>query len=134
MHRKSLIALCTLAICSVAALAYFTPSANGATKAMGPVRHIVLLNLKDGVTPEQVKTLAEASEKMKGDVPEIQTLELGENLSSNTRNEGYTHCLYVTFADEAGLKAYGPSAGHETLKKTLMPLVEKVLVFDYVVK
>ena len=85
------------------ALAAFTPGARGAdTKTMGKIRHIVLLHLKDAVSAEQQKDLQKAADKLRADVETVQTLELGKNLDSNTRNDGYTECLFVTFKDEAG--------------------------------
>lgn len=100
--------------------------------AMGPLRHIVLLDFKDGTTPEQLAGMDAAAKTLKEAVDTIQTLELGRNLDSNTRNQGYTHCLFMTFKDEAGLQVYGPHPGHEAFKQSLLPLVEKVLVFDYI--
>lgn len=132
MNRRTLLSLSFVLLAALAVVAGMSPAAQGAGEAaMGPIRHIVLFNLKDDLTPETLKKMATAAQQLKADVPEIQTLEFAENLTSNTRNEGYTHCLYVTFKDEAGLKAYGQSKGHETFKGAFLPSVEKVLVFDY---
>src|SRR5688572_13637188 len=72
-------------------------TASAGTEEMGKVRHVVLFDLKDELAPEKEKAVEEAARQMLADVEPIATLEWGENLTTNQRNEGYTHCLFVTF-------------------------------------
>lgn len=130
--KTTLLAAALALVVAIVALAAITPGVHGAdAKAMGKIRHIVLLHLKEAVSAEQQKELQKAADKLRADVETVQTLELGKNLDSNTRNDGYTECLFVTFRDEAGLKTYATHPGHEAFKKVLGPMVDKVLVFDY---
>jgi len=45
--------------------------------------------------------------------------------------DGFTHCFFVTFKTQEGLKAYLPHEAHQDFVALLKPHLDKVLVFDY---
>jgi hypothetical protein len=46
-------------------------------------------------------------------------------------NDGYLHCIQITFENEEGRQNYLPHPEHETLKKKFTDVLEKIVVFDY---
>ena len=45
--------------------------------------------------------------------------------------QGFTHCFFVTFKDEAARAAYLPHPEHKAFVDLMKPHMEKVLVIDY---
>jgi hypothetical protein len=123
---KSLLSvlLCVLALAMNASL----------NAADGPYRHVVLFKFKDSATPEQVKAVEEAFVELKSKVDTIQSLEWGTNVSPEKHDEGFTHCFFVTFKDKAGVEVYLPHAAHKAFGALLHPILDKVLVVDYVAR
>jgi len=102
--------------------------------AAGPkdvVRHVVLFKFKDGTPPEKVKEIEQKFAALKGQLDVIKDFEWGINSSPEKINDGFTHCFFVTFADEAGRDAYLPSKPHKDFVAVLGPHLEKALVVDY---
>ncbi|WP_193264521.1 Dabb family protein [Vibrio navarrensis] len=48
-------------------------------------------------------------------------------------NQGFTHSVLMTFADEAGRQNYLPHPDHDALKQVFRPLFEDIVVFDYTI-
>ena len=109
-------------------------SGASAGKAKGPVRHVVMFKFKDTATPEQIKAVEEGFRALPSKIPSVKEFEWGTNISAENKSEGFTHCFFLTFADEAGRDAYLPNPAHQEFAKSLGPVLDKVLVFDYVVK
>ncbi len=103
-----------------------------AQAADGPYRHVVLFKFKDSATPEQIKKIEEEFVALKPQIPSVVSLEWGTNVSPENHAEGLTHCFFVTFKDKAGVEAYLPSAPHQAFVKLLHPILDKVIVVDYV--
>jgi hypothetical protein len=61
----------------------------------------------------------------------ISDVEWGENNSPEKLNDGYSHCIQITFTNEEGRQNYLPHPEHETLKKKITDVLEKIVVFDY---
>jgi len=121
---KTLLALLlsVLAIC-------MTTSAQAAD---GPYRHVVLFKFKDSATKEQIKEVEDAFRALPSKIDTIQSLEWGTNVSPENHAEGFTHCFFVTFKDKSGVEAYLPHAAHKAFGQLLHPILDKVLVVDYV--
>ena len=103
-----------------------------AQAADGPYRHVVLFKFKDSATPEQIKKIEEEFVALKPKIPSVVSLEWGTNVSPENHAEGFTHCFFVTFKDKAGVEAYLPSEPHQAFVKLLHPILDKVIVVDYV--
>lgn len=103
-----------------------------ASAADTPYRHVVLFKFKDSATPEQVKSVEEAFRALPKKIDTITGFEFGTNVSPEGKDEGFTHCFFLTFKDKAGLEVYLPHPAHKEFGATLRPFLDKVLVIDYV--
>lgn len=99
---------------------------------VGLMRHVVLFKFKDTATPEQVKAVEEKFRALKEKIPQIQDLEWGTNVSPEKHAQGFTHCFFLTFKDAAARDAYLPHPAHKEFGASLGPVLDKVLVVDYV--
>lgn len=108
--------------------------AAGADKASasGVLRHVVLLKFKDDALPEQIRHVESEFRALKTRIPGVQSLEWGTNISPEGLAQGFTHCFFVTFLDAKARDAYLPHAAHQDFVKILRPVLDKVLVVDYV--
>lgn len=116
------------AILAVSLLPFFM---NPASAADAPYRHVVLFKFKDSATPEQVKAVETAFKALPSKINTIVDLEWGTNVSPEHKNDGYTHCFFVTFKDKAGVEIYLPHPAHKEFGTLLRPILDKVLVVDY---
>ncbi len=94
-------------------------------------RHVVLFKFKDGTTDAQSKEVVDAFRDLKNKIDVIQDFEYGTDLSVENRSQGFTHCFFVTFADEKGRDAYLPHPAHKAFGTLVGPRLDKVLVVDY---
>ena len=106
----------------------------GGQSSRGVVRHVVLLKFKDAATAEQVKAVEDKFRALKSRIPQIQDLEWGTNVSPENHAQGFTHCFFLTFRDAAARDAYLPHPAHKEFGASLGPVLDKVLVVDYVSK
>ncbi|MCB0089707.1 MAG: Dabb family protein [Caldilineaceae bacterium] len=95
------------------------------------LRHVVLFKFKDDTTPAQVQAIEDAFRALPGKIDAIRSFEWGTDVSVEGKADGYTHCFFVTFGDEAGRDAYLPHPDHRAFGALLRPHLDKVLVFDY---
>src|SRR5688572_30198052 len=105
---------------------------NTATAADAPYRHVVLFKFKDSATPEQVKAVEAAFKALPSKIDSIIEFEWGTNVSPEGKNDGFTHCFFVTFKNKAGVEAYLPHPAHKAFGAQLRPILDKVCVVDYV--
>lgn len=119
-------------ICATLALMTFPTPAAAAEP--GVYRHVVLFKFKDTATPEQVKAIEDAFAALPKQIDTITGYEWGTNVSPENKNDGYTHCFFLTFADKAGVEVYLPHPAHKAFGALLRPQLDKVLVIDYFAK
>lgn len=103
-----------------------------ATAADAPYRHVVFFKFKDSATPDQVQAVEKAFGELAKKVDTVKGFEWGTNVSPEGKNDGFTHCFFVTFADKAGLEVYLPHPEHKAFVAKLLPVLDKVCVLDYV--
>ncbi len=115
-----LVAMCWLAGCGQA------------VSYSGDYRHVVLFKFKDDAPPADVKAIEDQIMAMRSEIPTIKTMEWGKDVSVENLQDGFTHCFLVTFENADGLKVYSPHAAHKAVLKSLGPIMEKLLVFDYI--
>jgi hypothetical protein len=124
-----------LAVLLLAGIAAFAGDAVTASKSnMGKLRHVVLFKFTDNTTPEQVKEIEDAFRALPKQIPQIAEFEWGTNNSPENIAQGYTHCFFVTFHNEADRAVYLPHPAHKAFGKLLHPHLDKVLVIDYIAK
>ena len=129
MNSTMLVAL------SFAALALVGCAASGEkAPSAGVLRHVVLFKFKDDARPEQIREVESEFRALKSRIPGVLSLEWGTNTSPEGLNQGFTHCFFVSFADAKARDAYLPHEAHQNFVKILRPVLDKVLVVDYVAK
>lgn len=126
MTTRSLFA--TIACAIIAALMSSTTYA----AETGIYRHVVLFKFKDSATPEQIKAVEDAFRALPTKINTIVGYEWGTNVSPENKNDGFTHCFFLTFKDKAGVDVYLPHPDHQAFGALLRPILDKVLVVDYV--
>jgi hypothetical protein len=95
------------------------------------LRHVVLFKFKESAAPEDITRIENAFRALPGKIPQIVDFEWGINNSPENRSQGFTHCFFVTFRNEADRDAYLPHPAHKEFGKVLGPHLDKVLVIDY---
>lgn len=101
------------------------------TRGQKVLRHVVMFSFKPGTTPEQIKAVEEAFAQLPQKIDTIIDFEWGTNNSPENLAQGFTHCFFLSFRDEAGRAAYLPHPEHKAFGATLGPVLDKVLVVDY---
>jgi hypothetical protein len=107
---------------------------NAVSQAGGEFRHVVMFKFKDSTTPAQIAAVEKAFGELPAKIVTIIDYEWGTSESVEGKNDGLSHCFFVTFKDKAGLEAYIPHPAHLAFKENLMPILDKALVFDYTAK
>ena len=118
------------ALIAVATMSLMTSDQTSAQSKDAPrklLRHVVLFKFKEGTTKEQIQEV----EIDAGKIDAIRGFEWGTDISPEGKSKGFTHCFFVTFADEKGRDAYLPHAAHQDFVKLVGPHVEDVCVVDY---
>lgn len=99
---------------------------------LGKLRHVVLVQFKEGTAAEDVKRIEEEFGKLPSKIPTVVDFEWGTNNSPEGLADGFTHCFLVTFNDADGRAVYLPHEAHKAFVSVLRPHLEKVMVIDYV--
>jgi len=95
------------------------------------LRHVVLFKFKEDATEADITEVEEAFAALPDKIPAIEDFEWGTDVSTEGLSKGFTHCFFVTFADEAGRDAYLPHPAHKAFVEVLQPHLDDVLVVDY---
>ncbi len=95
------------------------------------LRHIVNLKYKEEATPKQVEEAVQTFLDLEKTIPEIVSIEWGENDSTEGHSDGFTHTFILTFNDEHGREKYLFHKTHLDLVKKVGPIIGGVLVVDY---
>lgn len=95
------------------------------------LRHVVLFKWKDGTPKEDVVKIEQAFAALATKIDVIQDFEWGINNSPEGLADGFTHCFFVSFADEKGRETYLPHPDHKAFVELMKPHLDKVLVIDY---
>ena len=100
--------------------------------ASGPVlRHVVMFAFTANTTPDQLKEIEANFRALPTKIPGIVGFEWGTNISPENKNQGLTHCFFLTFRSLADRDAYLPHPAHKAFGASLKGHVEKVCVLDY---
>ena len=126
MKRLSFLFVLVLAMC-LSAVAADSPR-------KGKLVHMVSFKFKETASKEQIKQVEDAFRDLKKKIKEIRTYEWGTNVSPENHAQGFTHCFFLTFKDAAARDAYLPHPAHKEFGASLGPVLDKVLVVDYVSK
>lgn len=128
--KKNIIILLVMLIGSL------TIPANGQNKSeFGPEKavHIVLFKFKQEATPQQIQHLGNEILRQKNTVPGLLEISFGEDFTN--RAKGFTHAEVAVFKDKKSLEDFNQSDAHlELISKHIKPILEDILVVDYLVK
>ena len=116
------------------ALALFCVSCASQPGHTGHLRHVVLIAFQESASAGQIAAAEKSAGELQDHIPEILAYEWGTNVSGEELAAGFTHCLFVTFADQAGLDSYLPHPAHQAFVGQFGPLFAKVLVVDYLAR
>lgn len=132
---RGLIALVTCALfVGLAAAEDAAPKKAPRNRALGHVRHVVLVKFKDTATPDDIKKVEDAFRALREKIPVVESLEWGTNVSPEKMNQGFTHCFFLTFRNEKDRDVYLKHPEHKAFGGVLGPHRDKVLVVDFVSK
>lgn len=105
------------------------------TKSVTPLlRHIVMFKFKDDASKADIEKVENAFKDLPNHISEVKDFEWGMNNSPEELEQGFTHCFFVSFENEAGRAVYLPHPKHLEFVEILKPTLDKVLVFDYLAK
>jgi hypothetical protein len=97
------------------------------------VHHVVLFDLKDNVTPEQVEEMITVGKALLSQIPGVLEVTLGKKAREDRaiHVKDYDVGLYVKWEKLETGKVYGPHMLHQTLLKLYRPLWAGVKVIDF---
>jgi len=99
---------------------------------MAALRHVVMFRFRPETSAAKVAEIEAAFVGLKTKIDAVQSLEWGTNRSVEGKDQGFTHCFFLTFASEADRDAYLPHPDHAAFSALVRPHVHQVLVVDYV--
>lgn len=114
------------------AIAMMTSEPVAAADGGKVLRHVVLFKFKDSASKDDVQKVIDAFAALPKKIDVIKDFEWGTDVSVENKSEGFTHCFFVTFADAKGRDTYLPHPAHQEFVGIVRPVLDKVLVFDYV--
>ncbi|MGJ3448305.1 Dabb family protein [Enterobacter sp. PTB] len=95
------------------------------------IRHILFITFIDEASVEQILAVRSAFLEIPDRIEGVISVEWGINDSPEEKNAGYTHCVLMTFADEAARQRYLPHSAHDDLKAIFRPILQDIIVLDY---
>ena len=96
------------------------------------LKHLVLFKFLDNTPGNKIDEIVQEFFELKNKISVIHDIEWGKDVSTEQKNQGYTHCFCLTFLNQEGRDEYLPHPEHKKFGNLLKPYLEKVLVFDYV--
>lgn len=132
MKRIALLTLALAALCASIFMSTSLAQEKAAAKTP-PYRHIVMFKFKDNAAAEKVTAVVEAFKALPKKLPAIKAFEWGTNVSPEKHDQGFTHIFTLTFENKEALeKHYLHEPAHKEFGASLGPVLDKVLVLDYV--
>jgi hypothetical protein len=133
MKRFALLALVVAALSAAFFMSNSTAQEKSAAAKAAPYRHVVMLKFKDGTEADRVTAVVEAFKALQKKLPAVQSLEWGTNVSPEKHDNGFTHIFTLTFENKEALeKHYINEQAHKDFGGLLVPVLDKVMVLDYV--
>ena len=97
------------------------------------VHHVVLCNLKDGVTPKQVEEMITVGKALLSKIPGVLEVSFGKKAREDRpiHIKDYDLAIYVKWENNETGNIYGPHILHQTLLKLYGPLVAGWRIIDF---
>jgi hypothetical protein len=116
---------------SLAVAAVVGRATTAESKSSSVLRHVVIFKFKPDTGDAKLKELVDAFRALPGKIDAIQDFEWGTDVGVENLSKGFTHCFFLTFADEKGRDAYLPHAAHQEFVTAVKPHLDDVCVVDY---
>ncbi len=113
------------------ASAFLICGCSGEKKQEKVLRHVVMFGFKPEVSAEQVKAVEDAFGELPSKIDLIKDYEWGTDCSPEGKQQGLTHCFFVTFHSEEDRDAYLIHPAHKEFGKVLGNKASAVTVLDY---
>lgn len=95
------------------------------------IRHILFIEFKPEVNLEEIATVKQSFLSMPKKIRGVSSVEWGENDSPEGKNKNFTHCVMMSFENEAARQLYLPHPKHQDLKDIFGPVLKDIVVLDY---
>ncbi|MFZ4170271.1 Dabb family protein [Enterobacter ludwigii] len=95
------------------------------------IRHILFITFTDSALPEHILAVRSAFLQIPDRIEGVTSVEWGVNDSPEAKNAGFTHCVLMTFVDEAARQRYLPHSAHDDLKTIFRPILKDIIVLYY---
>ena len=97
------------------------------------VYHVVLLDLKDDVTPEQVEEMITVAKALISQIPGVLEVSMGKKALDNRKQhiKDYDVGVCVKWENLETGKVYGPHILHKSFLKLYWPLVADFKLIDF---
>jgi hypothetical protein len=98
-----------------------------------PVFHIGLIDLKEGVTPEQIEECIIVTQALISKIPGVLEVSINKKAidDRDIHIKDYDVGLFVKWENLETGKVYGPHILHKTWYKLHKPLIESIKVIDF---
>ncbi|EOT1929367.1 Dabb family protein [Serratia marcescens] len=96
------------------------------------IRHIVFIRFHASASQMQIEAVRHAFLTLPQQIVGVLDVEWGQNDSPENKNAGFSHCVLMTFADDAARRRYLPHPAHEALKAIFSPVLKDIIVLDYI--
>ena len=96
------------------------------------LRHLVLLRFKPDAAAPAIADIAKAFLALRGQIAGVRDIEWGTDVSPEGLAKGFSHAFLLSFDDTAARDAYLPHPAHQAFVALMKPLLDDVLVIDYV--
>jgi hypothetical protein len=126
-ENSTVLLLCLLSLVPAATVC----RADDAKEPAKVLRHAVFFKFKDETSAADVGKVVATFDALPKKIDSIKGYQAGKNFSPAGLDDGYTHCFFVTFADESGRAKYLPHPDHKAFGDLLRPHLDKVFVVDY---
>lgn len=97
------------------------------------VRHFGVFKFKPTISEEQIAECFHTMKDMVEKIPGLLAMEHGPYNSNEGLNDDFTHGFIMTFDTPESRDAYLPHPLHEKVKELVVPRLERVVVFDFIV-
>ena len=94
------------------------------------LEHVVLINPKPDVEQAAVAALWTGIAGLQALIPGMEGIAVGENISPEGKDQGFTLGFIVTFADRSALDVYLPHPDHLAVVPLVRAVAQEVIVFD----
>lgn len=95
--------------------------------------HIVLLKFKKEIGVDQIQDVFKSLQSLLDDkkIAGLLSFSGGPYSSPEALNKDFTHAFSMVFENEQSRNDYFPHHEHESIKDTIIPMVDDVIAFDY---